>query len=325
MPSTLLLTQTEVDMLLDDDELLQQLKSGFAALAKSDPELRGRRFPVMLNAADPDAAGMVLAPGLIPGIPAYTVKVNSKFPSHPPAIKGLVIMHSLLDGSILALLDSAHLTAKRTAAAGAVGADTLARPDCETVSIIGCGVQGYAQLAWMLKIRPIKNVFLYDTVPGQGQAFAKMARSEFDVPVVICDSVKQAAGKGDIVVTATWAREPFLFRGDVRPGTHITTLGPDGPGEAEVAADLLSASLFFADDADLQIEMGAIGGAGLGAEAISATIGQVLAGQKTGRQSPKDVTIYGMVGLPFEDLAAGWLVYNKALESGAGTQVDLAA
>ena len=71
--------------------------------------------------------------------------------------------------------------------------------------------------------------------------------------------------------------------------------------------------------------MGAIGGAGLGAEAISATIGEVLSGQKTGRESPDDITIYGMVGLPFEDLAASWLVYNKALKSGAGTEVVLAA
>ena len=325
MPSTLLLTQTEIETLLDDDELLQQLKSGFAALAKAGPEFRGRRFPVSLNASDTDAAGMVLAPGLIPGIPAYTVKVNAKFPAQPPAIKGLVILHSLQDGAILALLDSGYLTARRTAAAGAAGADTLARSDSETVSIIGCGVQGYAQLRWMLKIRPIKNIFVYDTVPAQAQVFVEQARSEFGVPVEICKTAKQAAAQGDIVVTATWAREPFLFCGDVRPGTHITTLGPDGPGECEIAADLLEDSLFFADDAALQIEMGAIGGAGLGAEAISGSIGEVLAGKKTGRQSPDDITIYGMVGLPFEDLAAGWLVYNKALKSGAGTQVDLAA
>ncbi len=325
MPSTLLLTQTDIELLLDDDELFEQLKNGFAALAKAGREFHGRRFPVLLNAADQDAAGMVLAPGLIPGVPAYTVKVNAKFPSHPPAIKGVVILHSLHDGAILALLDSGFLTARRTAAAGAVGADTLARKDSETVSIIGCGVQGYAQLEWMLKIRSIKKVFLYDTVPEQVQAFENRIRSEFDVPVRVCDSPKQAAGLGDIVVTATWAREPFLFHGDVRPGTHITTLGADGPGEAEIAADLLEAARFFADDAELQLEMGAIGGVGLGADAVSATVGEVLAGIKPGRQGPDDITIYGMVGLPFEDLAAGWLVYNRALKSGAGTQIDLAA
>ena len=325
MPTTLLLTRSEIGTLLDDDELLQQLKNGFAALAEAGPECRGRRFPISLNAEDANAAGMVLAPGLIPGIPAYTVKVNAKFPSHPPAIKGLVVMHSLADGGILALLDSGYLTARRTAAAGAVGADTLARPDSETVSVIGCGVQGYAQLVWMLKIRPIKKVFVYDTVPDNALTFAQKAGAEFGVQIEICETAKQAAGLGDIVITATWAREPFLFCGDVRAGTHITTLGPDGPGECEVAAELVKASLFFADDAALQIEMGAIGGAGLGAEAISATIGEVLAGRKAGRGTPDDITIYGMVGLPFEDLAASWLVYKKALKSGIGTPVDLAA
>jgi ornithine cyclodeaminase len=324
MSFTLLLTQTDVKMLLDDDELLKELKSGFAALAKAGPAFRGSRFPVSLTAPDADAAGMVLAPGLIPEIPAYTVKVNAKFPSRPPAIKGVVILHSLEDGSILALLDSGYLTARRTAAAGAVGADMLARPDSETVAIIGCGVQGYAQLEWMLKIRSIKQAFVHDIVTAQAKDFAQKARSEFNVPVEICKNAKQAAGMGDIVITATWAREPFLFCGDVRPGTHITTLGPDGPGECEIAADLLEASSFFADDAALQVEMGAIGGAGLGAGAISATIGEVVAGLKPGRKSPEDITVYGMVGLPFEDLAASWLVYNKALQRRSGTKVDLA-
>jgi ornithine cyclodeaminase len=321
MPPTILLTQSDVKNLLDDDELLVGLKHGFAALATAGPAFHGKRFPVPLPT--PDAAGMVLAPGLLPGIPAYTVKVNSKFSAHRPAIKGAVILHSLEDGSILAILDSGYVTARRTAAAGAAGADTLARLDSETVAIIGCGVQGYSQLEWMVKIRPIKQVFVHDVVPAQASAFAQRASAELGVPVETCETAKQAAIQADIVITATWANEPFLFYGDVRPGTHITTLGPDGPGECEVAAELVTASLFFADDAALQVEMGAIGGAGLGLEAITATIGEVLAGLKPGRLSPEDITIFGMVGLPFEDLAASWLVYAKALESMLGTRMDL--
>lgn len=106
-------------------------------------------------------------------------------------------------------------------------------------------------------------------------------------------------------------------------GTPLATLGPDGPNEAELAADLLLASRFFANDADLQVEMGAIGGVGLGHDAISAEIGEVLAGLKSGRQNDEEITVYGMVGLPFEDLAAAWLIYNEAIARDPGTSIKL--
>lgn len=113
----------------------------------------------------------------------------------------------------------------------------------------------------------------------------------------------------------------FLFAGDVRPGTHITTLGPDGPDEAELAADLLLSARFFADSADLQVEMGAIGGVDLGRDAITAEIGEVLGSLKPGRQERNEITVFGMVGLPFEDLATAWLIYNRAIANGIGTSL----
>lgn len=266
---------------------------------------------------------MVLAPGLIPGIPAYTVKVNSKFPGHPPAIKGVVVLHSLEDGRIMAILDSAPITLARTAVAGAVGADELARRDAETVAIIGCGVQGRAQLEWMTRIRPIKQAYLYDMKMGVARALADEAGSRLGIDVEVCTLPKESAERADIIVTATWASQPFLFAGDVRPSTHITTLGPDGPDEAELAADLLLDARFFADSAELQVEMGAIGGVGLGPDAITGEIGEVLAGLKPGRLDDNDVTVFGMVGLPFEDLATAWLIYNRAIDSSVGTSVAL--
>ena len=183
MSSTLILTRPDVERLLDRDALFAQIKRGFTALATVGPEYRGRRHPVRLPAPTGGSAGMVLAPGLIPGIPAYTVKVNSKFPGHPPAIKGVVVLHSLEDGRIMAILDSAPITLAPTAVAGAVGADELARRDAETVAIIGCGVQGRAQLEWMTRIRPIKQAYLYDMKVGVARALADEAGSRLGIDV----------------------------------------------------------------------------------------------------------------------------------------------
>ncbi len=101
----------DIEAFLEPDLLFAQIKQGFAALAESGPDYEGYRFPVALPAMHAEGAGMVLAPGLLPGIPAYTIKVNSKFPGHPPAIKGAVLLFSLEDGQLLAVLDSSSLTA----------------------------------------------------------------------------------------------------------------------------------------------------------------------------------------------------------------------
>lgn len=69
--------------------------------------------------------------------------------------------------------------------------------------------------------------------------------------------------------------------------------------------------------------MGAIGGAGLKKMDINASeLGQVLAGQKSGRTSSEQITTYGPVGLAFQDFAASWHVYQKALEMGVGQSID---
>ena len=85
---------------------------------------------------------MLLAPGLVPGIPAYSIKVHAKFPGQDPAIRGVLVLHDLATGAVLALIESSHLTALRTGLAGALGADALARRDARTVAIIGAGVIG---------------------------------------------------------------------------------------------------------------------------------------------------------------------------------------
>lgn len=325
MAPTHVFSHSDIEAFLEPDLLFAQIKQGFAALAESGPDYEGYRFPVALPAMHAEGAGMVLAPGLLPGIPAYTIKVNSKFPGHPPAIKGAVLLFSLEDGQLLAVLDSSSLTAFRTAVSGAVGADVLARKDAASVSIIGCGVQGRGQLEWMTRIRNIRQAYFHDIVPQAAEALAEEARQRLGLSVDVIADAREAARRGDIVVTATWASQPFLFAGDICAGTHVTTLGPDGPNEAELSADALREARFFADDAALQVQMGAIGGAGLDASAIAAEIGEVLAGLKPGRVGEQDITVYGMVGVPFQDLAAAWQVYQAAAAKREGRTVDLSA
>ena len=97
----------------------------------------------------------------------------------------------------------------------------------------------------------------------------------------------------------------------------------DQPGKVEVAADLIRRSRFIADDARLALAMGALAGAGLGRESLHAELGEVLAGHTPGRTTNDEITVFGSVGLPFQDLVAAWLVYQAARTAHAGHEVSL--
>ncbi|HQV27089.1 MAG TPA: ornithine cyclodeaminase family protein [Thermoflexales bacterium] len=314
---TIVLTRSQIVPLLDPDAILPALARGFVAYSAE------RRIPAQrVRSPLPGAtSAMLLFPGLAPEIQAYTVTVQSKNPAQNPTSGGIIALHDLPTGALLAVLDAGYLTAVRTGFSGALGAHTLARPEAGDVAVIGAGNQGGFLLRGLARLRPIKRVFVYDVNPAQASLYAKRAEDDLGVPIIVSDSVASAVGDADIIFTATWAREAFLFSNLIQPGAHITTIGPDEPGKCEVSAELLRHSVFVCDDRDLAASMGAIAGAGLSIRQVHAELGDVLAGRATGRSSPGEITVYGAVGLAFQDLVVAWQVYHAAQLTGAGTRI----
>lgn len=318
---TLILTRSEVEQALSPADLLDALRGAFAAYS-TQRSIDAMRVPVPLPQQRAGASGMLLAPGLVPGIPAYSVKVHAKFPGGDPAIQGLLILHDLETGAPLAILESSYLTALRTGLAGALGADVLALPDARCVAIIGAGVQGRSQLGALRMVREITSVKVFDSSPEAAQQFA-LDPTCAGLSVAVAHSMDDVLQGAHIAITSTWARQPFLFRRHLHPGLHITTLGPDQPGKCEVAAEALTAARVVVDDRKLAVEMGAVGGAGLSAAAIHAELGEVIAGLQPGRETPEQVTVFGSIGLAFQDLAAGWLAYSAARKMQRGRRINL--
>lgn len=306
---TLLLSRTDLAGLLDVDACLDGLRAGFLAPAQ---DVRPRRVHTALPGPGTATA---LIPGLIDGVPAYTVKVNAKFPSATPAVRGVVCLHDLSTGELLALLDSATVTAWRTGLAAALATHALARADAGTVAVVGAGAQADLVLTGLRRLRPVRDLLVTDIDPARAEAFAARHGGR---------SAEGMEGRADaeIVVAATWAREPVLDREDVSPGTHVTSLGADEPGKAELSSALLHASRVFVDDVDLAVEVGALGTAGLTHEDAAGTIADVLRGLVRGRVSAADVTVYAPVGLPWQDLALSWAAYRAA---STGTRFDFLA
>jgi ornithine cyclodeaminase/alanine dehydrogenase-like protein (mu-crystallin family) len=297
---TLLLTRSQVTSLLDLDRALASITAGFQARPAG---ISGQR--VRTDLPGPGTA-TTLMPGLLPGIPAYTVKVNAKFPAATPALRGVICLHSLDDGTLLALMDSASITAWRTGLAAALATHTLARPDATALGFIGAGAQAAMTWTALRHLRSWTRVVSYDHDPSQ------VIGDRLDTPV-------EVAQTADVVVLATWSRAPILH--SARAGQHLTTLGADEPGKIELSRTLLRTSRVIVDDLALVATSGALGNVGLDSTAAAGTLGDVLRGDIPAHTG--GVSVYAPIGLPWQDLALTWTLYQHAVDTNTGLRIDL--
>lgn len=318
---TLILRRSEVMQLLDIHAAVPLLRMAFQSYSLNRP-VDPKRVRSDLPAS---GEAMLLFPGLNDTIPAYTVKVHVKYPEQQPAIQGVLHLHDLATGSLLVVMDSTYLTAVRTGISGALAADILARSDAAKVAIIGAGVQGRFLLRAFAMMRTIEHVWVFDTNATNAENYAQDMSAELHIPMTVCQSVEETVSSVDAIFTATWSRVPFLSLSMVQQGCHITTLGPDEPGKCEVGADLIQEGLFVCDDRSFAVSMGAVGGVGLTTDVIAAELGEVIAGHHPGRTTATQITIYGGVGLAFQDLIVAWLVYQAAQSQAVGQFIDFLA
>ncbi|WP_090933439.1 ornithine cyclodeaminase family protein [Nonomuraea jiangxiensis] len=309
---TRLLTRSDLLALLDVDACLEALRHGF--MHADSGAIAGQR--VRTDLPFPGTA-TALIPGLVPGIDAYTVKVNAKFPAAGPALRGIICLHSGLDGEVLALLDSATVTAWRTGLAAALGTHALAPQQDAVVGVIGAGAQADLVVTGLRRLRPLSDLIVHDLSPERASAFCDRHGGS------IAGSAAEVAAQADIVVLATWSRIPLLDLPDVRAGHHLTTLGADEPGKQELSRSVLKAAAVLAvDHRPLAAAMGMLAAAGLPAEDAHATLGEILRADHPGRTHPDQITVYGPVGLPWQDLVLSWLAYRESERRDLGTTID---
>jgi len=199
---TLVLTRAEVARVLDPPSLLPALRRAFIAHSSG-----ATAKPLRVRSALPGpGTATVLFPGVAAGVPAYTVKVHAKFPAEAPAIRGVLCLHAADTGALLAVMDSTHLTAVRTGLAGALAADVLARPDADTVAVIGAGVQGRHQLGALAAMRAVRSVRVFDVDAGRAAAFARTMADELGVAVEAAGDAATALHDGAPAGAARRAR-----------------------------------------------------------------------------------------------------------------------
>jgi alanine dehydrogenase len=324
--ATLLLTRRDVARVLDLATCIEAVEAAFAAHGSARapaPLIAGMHFP---------AGGFHFkAAALESGGGNFAAKVNANFPGNPaaglPTIHGAILLYETTNGRLLAVMDSAEITALRTAAATAVAARRLARADAGVVTLCGCGVQGRAQLRALALIRKLREVYAFDSDQERAVAFCTEMQGELGIPVSTVAAPRDGALRSDIVVTCTPSTAWFLGRGDVRAGAFVAAVGADAEHKQEIEPALLAAATLVVDVLDQAATIGDLHHAleaGIMTRAgVHAELGEIVAGTKPGRRSAGEVIVFDSTGTALQDVAAAAVACSRARERGVGLELDL--
>lgn len=246
--------------------------------------------------------------GFLGAMPAFNGALGAKLVTFYPHNKGVHTHHGLIilfkpeTGEPIAVIDGRLITEMRTAAASAVATQILARTDSSVLAIIGSGVQAHSHLEALRLVRPFTEVRVWS--PNNGIAFANK------YGITASASVAEAVRDADVVVVATSSEVPVLEGRWLSAGTHINAVGANRPTWRELDDEVMRISKLYVDSREAAVvESGDV----LAASHIFAEIGEVVCGDRPGRESDDEITLFKSLGAAVEDIAAADLVYQSSL------------
>lgn len=263
-------------------------------------------------------------PAALPG--AAGLKWVNVHPQNPPrglpTVMAVLIYNDPETGYPLAIMDATDITAYRTGATAAIASKYLARRDSRTLGIIRAGRQAHTQIQAHAKVFDLKQIRVFDLSRDVTQRLISFFP---ELPLQACSLVETAGS--DIVCTLTPAREPYLKREWIAPGTHINAVGADASGKEGLDPAILKEATVVVDDWRQANSAGEINvpiTKGLfSVEEIYGTLAQIVAGIKPGRQDRSSITVFDSTGVAIEDLAVAKLLYEKAKEGGNNLYLDI--
>ncbi len=329
MPDVSILTEAELrDLLTLDRDTFACVEGAFEALATKPVVM-----PPILHLEIAEANGEIdVKTAYVPGLDSLAMKMSPGFFDNPkiglPSVNGLMVVFSTRTGLVEAiLLDNGYLTDLRTAAAGGVAADRLARKDARRAGILGAGVQARLQLRALSLVRPLESAGVWARDAAKAAACAAEMTATLGIPVTAAGDIDSLAAASDILVTTTPSNQPLITAKHLHPGLTIIAMGSDAAYKNEVAPEALAAADAYVCDRLSQVRLlgelhHTIEAGAVDAHAAFPELGEVIAGQKPGRGDDAQCVICDLTGTGVQDTAIATLAVARARATDAGTQFE---
>ena len=323
-----LLTEQQVHSLLPISDLIAAMESALAKFSSGEV-LQPVRSVLTVG---PTKAYFGLMPAYVPSPGSLGAKVVTVFgENHKKQLPSHLATILLLDpetGSLVALMDGRYITEARTAAVSAVSARFLARANAGRLAILGSGVQARSHLEALQHVRQLTDVRIWSPRPQSRQQFVDDMSPRIPVPLVATASAEAAVRDADLIVLATSSTTPVVENAWVASGAHVMCVGACRPDQREMAPELVSRGRLYVDSKKAAlIESGDvvmnIAAGHFDASHVRGEIGELVLGRVTGRTADSEVTLFKSLGMAVEDVVAADLVFRRASETGAGTELTL--
>ena len=301
------LSDDQVRQSIEPDEIIEALRNAYARDFRATLQMPVRTQIELAGSI------LLLMPCFDKELHAAGVKIVSV-----SAKAGVNATYALLDaetGKVQAVMDANYLTDLRTAATSAVATDLLARPEAKSLGIFGSGRQAVAHLAVLRRVRDFQRFFVCGSGRSNLETFIARMKAEHAIQIEAVDA-ERCVRESDVICTCTTSNEP-LFKGEwLRPGSHLNLVGAFQPHtrevddetvkRARVVVDTFEGTLAEAGDLLIPIGKGIVD-----ANHIIADLHQIACGEKIGRTSEQDITLFKSVGCALEDLVTAKLVFEK--------------
>ena len=259
----------------------------------------------------------------------FGCKVVSVWPGNnalgKPAVAAAYVAMSCEDGSVRAVIDGTELTARRTAAAAALAAQKLARPDSRRLLVIGCGALALPMVEAHRAVFDLSEVTIWGRQLAKAQTVVT-SLAEIGIAARASADLRQALAEADIAVAVTTATQAFIAAAWVRPGTHLGLVGAFTADMLEAEPELLAQARVFADNREAVLQKGGevvqALRRGLIVEAdIRAELAELVRADHpaAGRLADSDITVFKSVGFAALDLIAAGLL----LDAGQGASASV--
>jgi ornithine cyclodeaminase/alanine dehydrogenase-like protein (mu-crystallin family) len=265
-------------------------------------------------------------PAYIPALKSAGVKWVSGFPDNHrrgmPYVTGLLILNDVETGLPVAVMDCVWITAMRTAAATALSAKYLARPESSVVGVLGCGVQGRTNVEALNVLFPLQQVIAFDVDTESARSYADEISTRFDLEVVVVDTPREAVSGCDLIVTAgPILKKPHrtIQAGWMDEGAFASLVDFDSYWHPDAMKQVTK----FCTDDLAQLHYYESVGYFQEIPPVHADLGELVTGQKPGRETPGERTMAANLGLALDDMAVAPLVHQRAVEKGIGTWLPL--